>query len=229
MKNNSIYFFDTGHIEFKGVMIPTCEVVFNEKERYYKEKISEEMVRLYNTIKENHWEQRIFHNLMEILFKLAHTLPAFSITPREPIHGMQTVTNESYMMLCRKALKAYNADEDYNTAVEFLHHIIAISEQIPLFDRLVLDYMRGISDKYTLLLEDFRAYIDKEVDEKADQIFQGNYYKAWLAAKNGSQMFEKLKIAGRKSPDISKKKNIWLNLIAQNKEKMVFTLYSGKK
>jgi hypothetical protein len=89
--------------------------------------------------------------------------------------------------------------------------------------------MRGISEKYTLLLEDFRAYIDKEVDEKADQIFQGNYYKAWLAAKNGSQMFEKLKVAGRKSPDISKKKNIWLNLIAQNKEKMVFTLYSGKK
>ncbi|MDR2952652.1 MAG: hypothetical protein LBU82_05365 [Treponema sp.] len=229
VKNNSIYFFDTGHIEFKGVMIPTCEVVFDGRERRYKEKISEEMIKLYNSIRENHWEQRIFQNLIEILYKLGHTLPEFSITPREPIHGMQTVNNESYMNLCRRALKAYNVDEDYYSAVEFLHHIISISEQIPLFDRLILDYMRGISERYTLLLDDFGAYVDREVDEKAELIFQANYYKAWLAAKNGAQMYEKLKTAGRKSPEVSKKKTIWLGLIAQNKEKMEFTLYSGKK
>ncbi|MCL1928866.1 MAG: hypothetical protein FWG07_08765, partial [Treponema sp.] len=34
LKNNAVYFFDTGHIEFKGVMIPTCEVVFKPEERY---------------------------------------------------------------------------------------------------------------------------------------------------------------------------------------------------
>ncbi|MDR2471334.1 MAG: hypothetical protein LBD09_04415, partial [Treponema sp.] len=50
IKNNAVYFFDTGHIEFKGVMIPTCEVVFKEEERY-KEQFSEELTRLFGSIR----------------------------------------------------------------------------------------------------------------------------------------------------------------------------------
>jgi hypothetical protein len=227
-RNDSIYFFDTGHIEFKGVMIPTCEVVFDKKERY-KEKFSEEASKLFGSIRDNLWEQRIYQDLMELLIKVAHSMPKFSITPSKPIHGMQTVTNESYVQLCRMAMKAYCVDEDYYSAVEFLRHFITISEQIPLFDRLILDYIKGVTAKYKILLDAFEKHLDKEVDEKAAQIFQGNHYKTWLAAKNGSQVYEKLRAIGRKSKDIPKKKNMWLSLLAQNKEQMEFTLYSGKK
>ena len=226
-KNNSVYFFDTGHIEFKGVMIPTCEVVFNSAERY-KENFSAEMTKLFNSIRDNLWEQRIFQDLLELLAKVAHSMPKFSITPAQPIQGMQSIINESYIQLCRLAMKAYNTDEDYYVAVEFLRYLINISEQIPSFDRLVLDYLKGICDKYTLLLNSYEAHIDKEVDEKAAQIFHNNY-KTWLAAKNGTQVYEKLRSLGRKSRDISKKKSLWLKLIGQNKEQMEFTLYSGKK
>jgi hypothetical protein len=142
---------------------------------------------------------------------------------------MQTVSNDSYVLLCRLALKAYNVDEDYYTAMELLRHLIAISEQIASFDRLVLDYLMGINDKYTMLLNAFEVHIDREVDVKAAQIFQGHYYKTWLAAKNGSQVYEKLRAIGRKSRDITKKKNLWLSMIAQHKAQMEFTLYSGKK
>ncbi|MDR0444391.1 MAG: hypothetical protein LBH44_13400 [Treponema sp.] len=228
IKNDSIYFFDTGHIEFKGVMIPTCEVVFEKKERY-KEAFSEDMTKLFASIRDNHWEQRIFQDLMELLIKVSQSMPKFSIIPSEPIRNMQTITNESYAQLCRFSMKAYGMDEDYYLAVEHLHHLIEISEQIPLFDRLILDYLKGVSDKYTLLLNLFTVHLDKEIDEKAAQIFHGNHYKTWLAAKNGYQVYEKLRAIGRKSRDISKKKNVWLSLIAQKKEQMEFTLYSGKK
>ena len=227
-KKNSIYFFDTGHIEFKGVMIPTCEVVFDKNERY-KEKFSAEMTKLFASIRDNLWEQRIYQDLMELLMKVAHSMPKFSITPSQPIHGMQTIINESYIHLCRLAMKAYCVDEDYHLAVEFLHNLIEISEQIPLFDRLVLDYLKGIADKYNILLEYFELQLDKEIDEKAAQIFHENYYKAWLAAKNGSQVYKKLLSVGRKSRDITKRKTLWLSLISKKKEQMEFTLYSGKK
>ncbi|MDR0487205.1 MAG: hypothetical protein LBG91_03045 [Treponema sp.] len=227
-KKKSIYFFDTGHIEFKGVMIPTCEVIFDEKDRC-KEKFSNEITQLFSSTRDNLWDQRIFQDLMYLLIRVSQSIPKFSITPPEPINGMQTVPNESYERLCRLAMKAYNVDEDFSLAVELLHHLIYVSEQIPSFDRLILDYLKGISDKYTLLLDSFQAHIDQEVDEKAELIFQGNYYKTWLAAKNGVQVYEKLRTIGRKSRDISKKKTLWLNLIAQNKEQMEFTLYSGKK
>ena len=224
----SIYFFDAGQIEFKGVMIPTCEVVFDDKERY-KENFSEEMVKLFASIRDNLWEQRIVQDMLDLLIKVAYTMPRFSITPPQPIFDIQTVTNDSYMDLCRNAMKAYCENEDYYKAVEFFQNLIDISEQISFFDKLVLDYMKGIVNKYKFILEAYEIQIDKEIDEKAEDIFHGNNYKTWLAAKNGSQVYKKLMAIGRKSQEITKRKTIWLTIIAKNKEQMEFTLYSGKK
>ena len=228
VKNDSLYFFDTGHIEFKGVMIPTCEVVFDKNERY-KERFSAEMTKLFASIRDNLWEQRIFQDLMGLLAMVAYHMPKFSITPPEPINSMQTIANESYVHITNLAMKAYCVEEDYHLAVEFLCHLVYVSEQIPLFDRLILDYLKGITEKYKMLLEIYETHIDREIDEKAAKIFHGDYYKTWLAAKNGSQVYKKLLAIGRKSHDISKKKNLWLSLLSQNKEQMEFTLYSGKK
>jgi hypothetical protein len=227
-KNDAIYFFDTGHIEFKGVMIPTCEVVFDKNERY-KEKFEENMTQLFSSIRDNLWEQRIYQDLIELLVKVAQSMPKFSITPPQPIRDMQTITNESYVQLCRLGYKAYCRDEDYYLAVEFLHHLLYLSEQLPSFDRLILDYLRGVTEKYQLLLDAFEKHIDKEVEEKSAAIFHGDHYRTWIAAKNGSAVYEKLREIGRKSKEITKKKNLWLNMLSQNKEKMEFTLYSGKK
>jgi len=227
-RNNAICFFDAGLIEFKGVMIPTCEVVFDEKQRY-KEKFSEEMVKLFASIRDNLWEQRIIQDMLELLIKVAYTMPVFSITPPKPIFEMQTITNDSYIDLCRNAMKAYCAEEDYYMAMEFLQCLVDISEQAPNFDRLVLDYMKGVVNKYKFILDAYESHIDREVDEKAEDIFQGNNYKTWLAAKNGSQVYKKLLTIGRKSHAIKKKKTLWLNMISKHKEQMEFTLYSGKK
>jgi hypothetical protein len=228
MQKDSIYFFDTGHIEFKGVMIPTCEVVFDRAERY-KEKFSEEMTKLFSSIRDNLWEQKIFQYLIELLIKVAYLMPSFTVTPAQPINAMQTITNESYVQLCRSAYKAYCVDENYHTAVEFLRHLINISLQIPSFDRLVFDYLSGITVKYEILLAAYETYIDREVEEKAAHIFNGDLHKTWLAAKNGFLVYEKLKANGRNSKEITKKKTAWLNILSQNKEQMEFTLYSGKK
>jgi hypothetical protein len=228
VKQNAVYFLDTGQIEFKGVMIPTCEAVFKPEDKY-KEQFSEELVRLFGSIKENLWEQRIFLDLMDVLSKAAHEMPKFSVAPPKPISGMQTITNDSFMQLCRMASKAYIHDEDYAGAVNLLKTLISIMEMIPAFDRLLLDYLRGVTDKYDQLLKTYLDTIDKEIDSRAQQIFQGNYLKAWYAAKNGATVYEKLKTMGRKSPEIPKKKALWYNLIKQNAEKMEFVLHSGKK
>jgi antitoxin component HigA of HigAB toxin-antitoxin module len=228
IKNNAVYFFDTGHIEFKGVMIPTCEVVFKEEERY-KEQFSEELVQLFGSIKESLWEQRIYLDVMNLLSKIAAVMPKFSITTEKPIHGMLSVTNDSFMQLCRIALKSYTNDEDYAAAVNLLREFINLVDQIPGYDRLVVDYLKGVTEKYELLYKNYEAAIDREIEEKALQIYQGQYSKAYQAAKNAVGIYEKLLVMGRKSPVITKKKALWFNLIKANKEQMVFTLYSGKK
>jgi tetratricopeptide (TPR) repeat protein len=228
VKNNAVYFFDTGHIEFKGVMIPTCEVVFKEEERY-KERFTEDLTQLFGSIKESLWEQRIFIDLMSLLAKVASAMPKFSITPKQPIQGMMSFNNDSFMQLCRIGRKAYTQDEDYEQAVEILKQFITLIEDIPNYDRLILDYLRGITDKYDMLLKSYKEAIETEVEEKAVQIYQGQYQKAYQAAKNAAGLYERLKAMGRKSPIITKKKVLWFNLIKENKEQMEFTLYSGKK
>ena len=226
-KSNAVSFFDTGQIEFKGVMIPTCEVIFSEEERY-KMQFSEEMNRLFESIKDNLWGQRIFIDLVELIAKVAQVMPDFEITPRAPPDELHTLTNVYVTHLCEKAIKAYN-DEDYALAVTMLHRFIQILNLIPYFDRLVLDYLKGISAKYTMLLASYNETIDRQVEANAAAIYQGKYYSAWAAAGKGALMYEKLREMGRNSSHIAKKKNLWYSLIKQKQHEMVFNLYSGKK
>ena len=228
LRNKIIYFLDTGQIEFKGVQIPSCEVVFKAQDMY-KESISEEMVQLFGSIKENLWEQKIFQDLMNLLSKTAQVMPKFTVTPSKPVSGMRTITNESFMQLCRTALRAYAHDEDYSNAVDLLKTFISLIEEIPFFEKLILDYLQGITDKYDMLLKSYLETIDNEIDSRAQQIFHDSYYKAWLAAKNAVNVYEKLKAMGRRSNEIPKKKSLWFNLIKLKADQMEFVLHSGKK
>jgi hypothetical protein len=227
-QQKKVYFFDAGMIEFKGVMLPSCEAIFNDEDRY-KEKFSEEMGRLYSSTRESHWEQRIYQDAMDLVSKSAQVMPPFRVTPPKPVHGMVSLTNDSLMRLCLAGKKAYLYDEDYSFAISLLHRLIDIIQMIPQYDRLILDYIQGIADKYDLLLKNYEDSIDQEIDEKAGSIFNGDQYKAYFAAKKGMALFEKLRRLGRKSPLLTKKKTLWFNLIKQYQDRLEFTLYSGKK
>jgi hypothetical protein len=227
-RDNAVYFLDTGQIEFKGVMLPTCEVVFNSQERY-KEKFSESLQKLFGSIRENLWEQRIFLSLLELVTRAAVNMPAFTVTPPHPVSGLMTVNNDSVVGLCRQAMKAYVVDEDYYTAVERLHDMADIITLVPQFDHLILDYLKGVIGKYDFLLSRYEFSIGREIEEKADDIFIGNAYKTWQAAKNGAAIYEKLRAIGRKSSAVTKKKALWYKLIKESQEELAFTLYSGKK
>ena len=227
-KSNAISFLDTGQIEFKGVQIPSCEALFKEEDKY-KLKLSDEMTQLFNSTRENLWEQKIFQDLMNLLKKTAYVMPKFTVVPPTPISGMQTITNESFMQLCRNALKAYVQDEDYSAAINALKNFVSLAREIPQFDRLIFDYLLGITDKYELLMASYLETVDKELDSRASHIFHDNYLKAWHAAKNAITVYEKLKVMGRKSAEVPKKKVLWYNLIKQNSAQMEFVLHSGKK
>jgi hypothetical protein len=227
-KNDAVYFFDTGLIEFKGVQLPTCEAVFKPEERY-KEEFSREMNRLFTSTKDSLWEQRVYMDLIELLAKTARVMPRFTVSLKYPVNGMVTADNDTILDLCRRGTEAYTQNEDYFTAVQILKQFMLILDQIPNYDRLILDYLKGIIDKYDPLLKSYEAAIDKEIDDKAQLIFSGDLSKTYYASKNGVSIYEKLRSQGRRSTVLTQKKAIWFNLIRQNKEAMEFALYSGKK
>ena len=228
VRNNAVSFFDTGHIEFKGVIIPTFEVIFDENDRY-KESLNTEIIRLFEAIRDNLWEQRVFTDLVDLIAKTVAVMPKFSVQPPVPIEGIQLVTNDSLLNLCKKAKFAYLDHEDYGFAIMLLQKFIEIIEMVPFFDRLIMEYLQGISEKYVMLLDLYNQSIDQQVDANSSVIYQGKYFHAWEAAKKGVSMYEKFREMGRTSSLIAKKKSLWYGLIQQKKSEMVFTLYSGKK
>jgi hypothetical protein len=209
-------------------MLPTCEAVFKESERY-KEQFSEETNKLYTSIRESHWEQKVFLDLMDLITKVVVVMPQFGVSPKTPIAGILLVNNDTVAQLCEVATKAYLQDEDYSHALELLNQLIEIMEMVSDFDKLILDYVKGVADRYNLMLELYEKSIDKQIDDKIENIFNGQHLKTYYAAKNGLSVYEKLRNIAKKSPELIMKKNLWYNLIKQNKEKMTMTIYSGKK
>jgi hypothetical protein len=141
----------------------------------------------------------------------------------------QPVTNESITKLCRIALKAYNDEDDYATAVELLHNLITIIEKVPQYDHLILEYLKGITEKYDMILKSFQVSIDKEIEEKAASVFSSKFFKIYVQAKKYHSIYEQLILLGRRSRDLSKKKAVWYKLIKQHQDRMAFILYSGKQ
>jgi hypothetical protein len=227
-RNNAVYFLDTGMIEFKGVMLPTCEAVFAGKDRY-KEKISEALQKLFGSIRENLWEQRIFLDILGLIAKTAMSMSPFMVNPPEPVSGLLSLTNQSVVNLCRQAAKAYTTEDDYPAAVGILRQLIEVVSMTPDFDHLILDYLKGISTRYDSLLTRYDSALDKEIEDKARDIFTENIYKTLQAAKNGVLIYEKLLAQGRKSKVLTRKKILWYKLIKESQGELAFTLYSGKK
>ena len=100
---------------------------------------------------------------------------------------------------------------------------------LPSFDRLILDYLKGIYTKYAMLLDLYNANLEKQIDSEARVIFQGDTYNAWVAAQKGVLVYDKLREKGKAHPHIKNKKVLWFSLLKQNESDMAFTLYSGKK
>ncbi|MDR0450339.1 MAG: hypothetical protein LBH26_03645 [Treponema sp.] len=227
-RNDAVYFLDTGTIEFKGVMLPACEAVFESRERY-KEKISDSLQKLFASIRENLWEQRIFLDILELIARTAASMPPFMVNPPQPISGLLTLSNQSVIQLCRQAVKAYTTEEDYPAAVGILRQLIEVISMMPDFDRLIFDYLKGISSRYDNLLTRYDSAINREVEDKAGDIFTENACKTLRAAKNGILLYDKLLAQGRKSKVLTRKKILWYKLIKESQEELAFTLYSGKK
>jgi hypothetical protein len=227
-RDNAVYFLDTGMIEFKGVMLPTCEAVFDSRERY-KENISESLQKLFVSIRENLWEQRIFLDILTLIARTAVSMPPFIVNPPQPVAGLSALSNQSVVNLCRQAMKYYSMDEDYPAAVGILRHLIEIISMMPDFDHLIFDYLKGISLRYESLLARYDSAINKEIEARAQDIFPENVYKTLQAAKNGVLVHEKLLAQGRRSKVLTRKKILWYKLIKEHQEDLAFTLYSGKK
>jgi hypothetical protein len=227
-RNKTIYFFDTDLIEFKGVLLPTCELIFNAKDKY-KMNFIEEMQRLYISIREARWEQKIYIDLIKVLIKAVDSIQQFNALAKDTTDKTIALDSAVFKNLCAKATYAYVQEEDYTHAIELLRQCILILEAIPDFDRLVLDYAWGILDRYSNLLRVYQKMMDIHINDNIMDILNDQQMKTYVAAQKGAMIYQKMYPAIQKSSKLTNKKPLWNGLIKQQREKMTLTIYSGKK
>ncbi|MHB9294590.1 hypothetical protein PilKf_00314 [Pillotina sp. SPG140] len=228
IRDKIISFLNTGHIEFKGVLLPTCEILF-KKEEMYKTQFEAELVQLYSSIRAANWEQKVFEDSMNLLIKIADTMPKFNITVSKPIEDLSDITNVSLRYMCERALVAYCREENYSTAIHLLKCCAYAISIIPEFDRLVSDYIHNIANKYEAQLELYMDTVNQQIDAKLTEIFDAQQQRMFFAAKKAIGVYNTMRASAQNSSVIAHRKSLWYAILKKNRESMSLTIYSGKK
>ncbi len=222
-----LYFLNNGPVAFKGMKLTAYEIIYKKGEKYRAEYASY-LEELYDSLRQELWTQKIFADLIAVVREACRYTPHFSVDIN--VDGNpQNVSNTSLTKLCNKADQLYVIEEDYISAAIILRKIKQQLEHIPIFDRLVLDYVSEIYTKYNGLIMDFEKKLEREIEKKMDSIFNQQYKIAYCNSKKHAETYEKLKIYARQSKELTQKKSIWYALIEENREGLKLQMYSGKK
>lgn len=221
-----LFFLDCGVLEFKGINISTCEIIFHPQDEY-KKRLAKPIEELFNAIKNGYWQHRIFNSLINLIHFTAQIMNKFEIEITTKT-GLDLINPQSIRIMCDRSLQFY-AEEDYINAIHTLERIIERIKLVPDFDRLVIDIAENILKVYVNLLEEYEELLDEQVNKNIDNIFNIKYKTAFYNAKRSIETYRKLQQLARKNPVIDMKKNLWYNLINRNKSDMDIVIHSGKK
>jgi hypothetical protein len=138
------------------------------------------------------------------------------------------ITNGNLAAVAEEARQHYSS-EDYPQAVGSLSRIAEMVEQIPEFDRLILRYLKEISQRFELLAREFQNRLESEILTKLDVIFEPRYKTVYEKAREYIGTYEKLKSFAMTSKALGNKKSTWYSLIEDKKEQLKLQFYSGKR
>ena len=225
---NIISFFNNGPVVFKGTKIYVYEIIFKKAEKYRLSYVKA-LEALYSSLDQGLWNHKIFVDLTDLIATGCAYAPPFSVQLNSAAGRLETLTNVSVKQLCARASQLYAKDEDYVSAISLLGEICSQLGQIPAFDPLICSYASAVLERYSLLIEPFEKMLEREIEEKIDQIFTEQFAVAYQNSRKSLATHNKLKNYALNSKALRQKKMIWNSLIQDNKENLNLEIYSGKK
>jgi len=219
-------FFNAGTVSFKGTKVNCCEIIFNPKEQF-RMNYNPALLSLLESLRQELWKGRVFSDLIELVLKACQNMPAFAADLL--IGGeRRKITNDSIAGLAEQARQHYKG-EDYPAAAAVLSRIAEEVDHIPEFDRLIVRYLKEISQRFELLAKEFEKRLESEILTKLDVIFEPRYKTVYEKGREYIDTYEKLKAFAMKSTALGNKKSTWYSLVEDKKEELKLQFYSGKR
>ena len=211
-----ISFYDNGMISFKGTEIPIVEHFFTEMEELVK------------SVKGNLWKQRMFTAILDLISKVAKSMPPFQIDEHVNEY-ISSYTNSTICDLCDKANGAYVVKENYKEAIDTFALIIKLLKTIPDFDKMVLEYAESICAGYEKVLPIYDVVIKKDIEANISEIFPANHIPIFQNVQKANETYNKLMNIAMSSKTLKRRKSIWYGILEKELPNLVINMYSGKK
>lgn len=225
--SNSVEYFDSGWISFKGISVAIHEVLYSEEDKL-KSKYEVQMNALYKAVEGKLWKDGIFEALLNLLLRVYRFMPEFKMDIVDTGRTI-SIKNEDFCRLAQTALNKFRSEQDYNGALEDLELLISRSRRIQRFDRLCLEYAQFILDAYKQFSEDYRIRLLIKIDEKAPIVLPPKYKSLYEDGKKGHGAYEKLQEHLIKTLSPLEVSLLWSSAVDETQDKLNVSIYSGKK
>jgi len=223
--DSGLRFFNSGTIDFKGTSIPLYYLLYNKND-FYILNFQNEMIDLYDSIKNNLWKNKVFPNLIKVLIKVLSNMPLFKISVVIGKNKPELIKNDQIIDLCKKAFTCYTVKRNYPQALKLMDNIMIYLREIPVFDSLVFQYTQEICSVYNNVLNEYDLEIENILETKIDKLLSLDERKTYIIVKKHYHLYEKLRTQVRNSNELGNRKALWYKIIEN--ENMGINIYSGK-
>jgi class 3 adenylate cyclase len=197
-------FFNAGTVEFKGVNLSVCDVVFlpSQSERLAYRECMEE---LYAAIEQGAWKGKVFDSALKLAARIATSRQLVLFRPAPPGRNRQAST-EGVLELIRAA-RGHFAAERYERAVECLSLIVDDLSLMEDCDDLAIEYLGQAALNYAELLERFAENLDLELETQLESIFPAADREKLRVLRANHEAYGKVRAAARLK--VEGRKAIW--------------------
>ena len=186
------------------------------------------MEELVKSVKNNLWKQRIFTAILELISKVAQSMPPFQINEKVNEY-ISSCANSTICDLCDKANGAYVVQENYKEAIDTFELIVKLLKNIPDFDKMVLEYAEIICSSYKKILPIYNDVIKKDIEDNILEIFPSNHKSVFENVQKANETYNKLMNFAMGSKSLKRRKSIWYGILEKELPNLVINMYSGKK
>jgi len=220
-------FFNTGKINFKGLSVSVCEVIFKEDEDY-RLRYEDEIVELFKVAEAAAWKDGLFTSLAMLLRRVYAAMPEFKIIP-DASQKNSSLTNTTMMGLAQKALDLFRLDQDYLGAIDTLAELICLSRAIPNFDSLCLEYAERIHSQYAAIGREYAIRMKGKLKEKAPMVLPLKYHTVYEDIEKANELRERLLDRVRETLTPLELSLMWSGVVDEKRDALSAAIHSGKR
>ncbi len=226
---DNLQFFYNGEIDFKGVSLNTYEVFTFVPEHIYKIQIEKAFIELQDMIKDNQWHNKVLTSLCDLVILTSRVIEPFNFCIEFEGHEIK-INNNLIIQEFTNIKNIYSNINNFNLAMEKLCRMCDIINRCAGFDKLVAEYCRHIYQIYQKPFEIYNQLFTQYIHENKTRIFSIDELKIFDLYSQIQKSFDKLMEHMHNTENVKEKRlSFWFRAIELAKDKMDFSIHSGKK